>query len=277
MIEKLLRNLPSFRGKLRISRFFFKKEINIQNDIIVKGKYGCIYNLPNLKENIGFEIFINGVYEKESIEFISSRIPSNGTFIDIGANIGAICLPVSLLRPDLHLFSIEASTRVYNYLVYNLQKNKITNCNIQNNAVTDVDGENLNFYSPVDLFGKGSLSAVFTNEAENVISIKLDTLVSEKKITNVDFIKIDIEGYEYFAFKGGEKLLSAKNAPDILFEFTDWAEEFAIGCKPGDAQKLLMQYGYSLWKIGKNGKQIPMYKPLVKGSLMILASKKIFK
>ncbi len=43
--------------------------------------------LPNIKENIGFELFINGVYEEEIINFIMDRLPKIGILIDIGANL----------------------------------------------------------------------------------------------------------------------------------------------------------------------------------------------
>jgi FkbM family methyltransferase len=44
------------------------------------------------------------------------------------------------------------------------------------------------------------------------------------KVNKVNFIKIDVEGYEYTVFKGGKELLSQDDAPDIFLEFVDWAE-----------------------------------------------------
>jgi len=63
----------------------------------------------------------------------------------------------------------------------------------------------------------------------------------------VDFIKIDVEGYEYHVFKGAETTLSRPDAPDILFEFVDWAEEKAAGIAIGDAQRILKSYGYRIF------------------------------
>ena len=39
-------------------------------------------------------------------------------------------------------------------------------------------------------------------------------------------------GFEYFAFKGAEKTLQHINAPDIIFEFLDYAEAAEINLKP---------------------------------------------
>jgi FkbM family methyltransferase len=274
MIEQIFTMLPAFKGKQRLARNIFKNKIETEKNIAIKGKYNCRYLVPNLKENIGFELFINGVYEKETIEFILEKMPLHGTFLDIGSNIGAICLPVCKRRNDIKALAIEASPRVYSYLKKNIQSNAIENCITINKAVSDTDGQMVSFFSPEDLYGKGSMVAVFTNESEEIETITVDTLLNTNNIESLDFIKIDVEGFEYFAFKGAEKLLNAPNAPDILFEFVDWAEELTKTCKPGDAQKLLLEYGYCLWMIDNKNKQTPIYSPVTKGSLMIWATKK---
>ncbi len=213
------------------------------------------------------------MYEEEIVNFIKDHISVNGTLLDIGANIGAITMPLIKQRKDIKVICIEASLHVFNFLKFNVENNQLDNCILLNKAVTDSDGNMVDFFSPNEQFGKGSLSSVFTKDAENVETIKLDTL-AEKNDLKVDFIKIDIEGYEYYAFKGGETLLNADPSPDILFEFVDWAEGLAKDLKPGDAQKLLIQYGYNLFIVSKKGKMTPLSTPLTKGGAMIFASKK---
>ena len=274
LLDEIFRKLPPFRGKQRLARFLHKKKIDHNKDINFTGHFGCKYIIPNLKENIGLELFINGVYEKETIDRIIKNIPLNGTLLDIGANIGAISIPISKLRSDIHIVAVEASKKVYNYLKENVALNKMSNCDIVNNAISDTDGQTVSFFSPDELFGKGSMAAVFTDAAEKIETITLDTLILNKGIEKVDLIKIDVEGFEYLAFKGGMKLLTHPNAPDILFEFVDWAEELAGNIKPGDAQKTLLEYGYSLWEIKSDNKLERITKPLIKGSIMIWASKK---
>ncbi len=142
-----------------------------------------------------------------------------------------------------------------------------------NIAITDVDGEMVSFYSPVELFGKGSVSSVFTDDSEKVETVTLDYLLMINKIKKVDFIKIDVEGYEYAVFKGSKELLSKSNGPDIFLEFAAWAEELSKNAKPGDAQKILFDYGYKLFCL-ENGKLKKIKSPLLKGSADIFATKK---
>jgi FkbM family methyltransferase len=272
MIEKVLRKIPSFRGKQRLARFLFKSKIINSKDIFIKGQYNCSYKFPNLKENIGFELFINGVYEPSAIEFIISQTPENGFMIDIGANIGTIALPVLNTRKDINAICIEASPRVFEYLKFNKQYNNISNCVLINKALTDVDGEIVNFFSPGELFGKGSLSSVYTKDSEKIETISLDSLLKMNRIENVDFIKIDVEGYEYAVFKGSNELLSKNNAPDIFLEFADWAEGLSKNANVGDAQKILFHYGYKLFCFKNRGwKEIES--PLQKGSAALFATK----
>ena len=274
MIGRLLRSLPDFKGKRRLMRYLYSKTVETGSDISLSGRLGIRYLLPNLKESISFDIFTNGIYEPETNSFLNNRIPKQGIFLDLGANIGSITLPLIKQRPDLKVFCVEAAPWIFKYLETNIQANHDgQNVVLINKALLDRNGETLSFYSPSDQFGKGSLSPVFTNEAIQVISITLEELVKQYQLTHVDMIKIDIEGYEYFAFKGAGNLLSKANAPDILFEFVDWAEDRA-GIPKGKAQQFLLDNGYKLFRVTENGSLQNQDKIVVSGSEMLFATKK---
>ena len=197
-----------------------------------------------------------------------------GVLLDIGANIGSIAMPVCTTRPDVKVICVEASRNVFAYLKKNISVNKLENCVLVNKAVTGADNQEVIFFNPDDLFGKGSMASSFTGSSEKIKTVTIDTLLLELKIPEIDFIKIDIEGYEYFAFKGAEKTLLQTNAPDILFEFLDCAETVDRNLKPGDAQKLLLNYGYNLYRIEKHNKLIKQVVALEKGEAMLFATKR---
>lgn len=274
MLQPVFKYIPSFKGKNRCFRFFFRSDIQSKKDVEVKSIFDVAFRLPNINESIGFEIYFNGVYEKETLNFIIKRLPPNSSFLDIGANIGSILLPVAKKRPDVKCYGIEASPRVYDYLAANLAKNNLTNVRVFNEAVSDMDGQEVKFYSPKELFGKGSMSSVFTEEFETVNTIKVDNLIADEKVERISFIKADIEGYEYYAFKGAETLLRKPNAPDILFEFSAWSEGKAEGLKAGDAQALLLHYGYTLYLVEKDNKLARLDNFQTAGDQMIFATKK---
>jgi hypothetical protein len=142
-----------------------------------------------------------------------------------------------------------------------------------NKAVSDIDNVSVKFFSPEDKYGKGSMNNVFTDKVELVNTITLDKLVSDINYRNIGIIKIDVEGFECSVFKGGKEILSKHDAPDILFEFLDWAEESTGIYKAGDSQKILLSMGYDLY-ITNNGKFSKIKSPIYAGYKMIFATKK---
>ncbi|HEX4374035.1 MAG TPA: FkbM family methyltransferase [Puia sp.] len=231
--------------------------------------------MPNLTENIGFEIFINGIYEEETSDFFADKIPLNGVFLDLGANIGAVSIPLIKKRKDIEVICVEAAPYIFTYLQKNLERNHATNVTAINKALFYTDNEEINFYSKDDKFGKGSLSPVFTDEIIKVKTIKIDSLLKDLNISKPDIIKIDVEGYEYHVFKGATELLRKEDAPDIVFEFVDWAEENAKDVAVGAAQKLLMDMGYRIYYFNKQTEQMKeSVDVLKKGFFMLFATKK---
>jgi FkbM family methyltransferase len=272
MLDKFFRKLPLFRGKERLARILFKRAIQSKKDIDIHGRYNCNYILPNIKENVGFEIYINGQYETDTHELLLSIIPFNGTFLDLGANIGSILIPVCKCRPDINALAIEAAPWLFGYLKRNVEINQLKMVKLFNFALFDKDDCEMDFFSPEDKFGKGSLSPVFTSNGVKVYTKKIDTFLTEMQLKQVDVIKIDVEGFEYFVFKGAEKLLGNMNAPIIIFEFVDWAEKRAMGIEPGAAQQYLIDMGFQLYIIQK-GKLVKIYKPFLLGACNLIASK----
>lgn len=275
-VSSFFQYLPLFKGKMRLARLCHKALISNASDIIIEGHDKIRYKVPNLKETIGEELFINGFYEKEIINLVIKNLNDDQAFLDLGANIGAIALAVAKEKKNNKIFCVEASKRVFDYLSYNIEQNNAFNIVPINRALSDVDDMQLSFYAPVDKFGKGSLSPVFTENTEIIDSITLDTLILKYFITNIGVIKIDVEGHEHTAFKGAEKLLQHKNAPKIVFEFVDWAERQAKGLNPGMAQKLLIDYGYRLFTIEKSKNSFKLIKAdkiFYEGCKMFFATK----
>jgi FkbM family methyltransferase len=261
LIQILFNYTPHFKGKLRIARFLVLRK-NKQVTFITPNR--ILYTVPNLIENVSFELFINGIYEKKTLEFICSSIPKNGVFVDVGANIGAICIEVARVRPDVKVYAFEASPRVFEYLAKNINQNGILNIEIFNLAIHDQGGLELPFFSPVDLNGKGSFSPIFTKKSETVRTIRLDDFFNSQIITP-NFIKVDVEGFEMLIFKS----LSNVHLKDciLFFEFVDWAES-AANFKVGEAQKYLLDMGFKLKRFSNN--EI-LKNQLMRGADMIVA------
>ena len=268
-----LRKLPYFNGKARLARMFLKNNGVTFDSCTVEGRHGVQYFVPNTFDTIGFFILIDGIYERKVSRFIVKNMVPGGIFLDLGVNIGAISLPVARKRKDVQILGVEAADEVYAILEKNISLNQLENVAAVNRLLSDSDGDLVPFYSTLERFGKGSISPVFSNDPKLVSSVTIDRLVSDHSLAHVDLIKADVEGYEYVVFKGGQSLLSAPNAPDIIFEFAAWAEGLVKGLSLGDSQRILLEYGYSLFDFYDLGKG-PLPQVVVKGSMLIFASKK---
>ena len=263
-----------FKGKKRLARVLLSPFFLKAKDIDIEGYFDCKYILPNIQESVAFELFINGIYELETHNFLLSVMPRDAIYMDIGANIGSVLIPLCKRRPDIRCFAVEASDWVYKYLVTNIKQNKLEqSVTCINEAMADTAEGYVSFYTNERVFGKGSLSPVFSNEPVQVKRTCFEQLMQQYNLSRVDVIKIDIEGFEYFAFKGGDRLLNSADAPLILFEFVSWAEKHA-GIEPGEAQRLLKSWGYSLYQLNLDGTLKLQETILEEGGATLVASKK---
>jgi hypothetical protein len=82
----------------------------------------------------------------------------------------------------------------------------------------------------------------------------LDEFLLQNSISQVDVMKIDVEGAEYFVFRGAANLLERPNAPLILYEGGYLSKGF--GYHPVETMWLLERHGYSFFVIDSRTGQI---------------------
>ena len=275
VLENMIRRIPDFKGKRRLFRYLYRNKIQNANDIEIQVRDNVKMLLPNIKETLAFDLFINGVYEEFTLQYLQRRLPQNGIFLDLGANIGAITIPLVKIRTDILAVCVEASPDIFRYLQHNLKVNALDeNVRVYNKALWSQSNLRLPFYSWMEKFGTGSLSPVFTDKSIVVETVTIDDILLQLGIERIDFIKIDIEGYEYFAFQGASQLLNDVSAPDILFEFADWAQRSA-GVDPAAEQKYLRACGYGIFKWDYRQMKWKATQDVMEGFEMLLASKRL--
>ena len=249
---KYYRKLPFFKGKSKLGRILFKDNINKNESLEFTAHHNIKYKIPNTFESLGVELLITGIYENKIVRFLNSNIKAGDTYFDIGANIGALGLPIVKNKPSIKYIGFEASPIVFDFLRENFSINEIKYFELYNKVVHEDDNQAMKFYQ-FEKYGKCSLAPTFTEEYTFVNSISLDTFCIKRKIHTINWIKIDVQGFELFVFKGLKQLLQNKKVENILFEFEPWEEE-AAGLEKGAAQNHLLDLGYELFDI--SGKKI---------------------
>ncbi len=262
------------RGKTRLAKALLGSRLEAR-DVELKDRYSNRFLVPSLREPIGFHLLIDGIYEKEVLEFILSRLQTGSTFVDVGANIGAISIPAARKVGDSgRVLAIEASPKVFPYLERNVILNQLSHVRCFNVAASSETGQ-LPFYeAPVDHFGMGSLGTQFDKPPVTIMANTLDQILAEEKIEQVDLLKIDVEGFEVRVLQGAQQLLHGKRPPLIIFEFCDWAEARVPDGKIGDAQQTLLDWGFSIWRLNEYASHRDQLLAVVETGCGMLVAKK---
>ena len=220
-------------------------------------------------------IFANGVYEPDTVEAILRRIPREGVYLDVGANIGAIALPVARQRPDVRVICIEADAGMATILRRNVADNALPNVTVVECLAGPCSKEAVRFYTaPLSKFGMGSIGPQFDLPPVLLRQVALDDLLDDMGIRHVDVMKIDVEGSELGVLQGLTRRLTGSASLKILFEFSDWAEERIEGQAPGVAQAFLHSLDYRIFHLGRRGETGALVgQPLSTGSAMLLSQR----
>lgn len=184
-------------------------------------------------------IYFLGDYEKAEMEILKLFLKKDNTFIDIGANIGIYTLNASkLIGENGIVISFEPFTRNHNTLVNHISLNNLQNIKVEKLAVGEKNGVvNLYYDESEKNLGMVTAGIIESGIKEEVKMVSLDSYLENSSIAKIDFIKIDVEGFEYSVLKGMKDTLE-KYHPTLLVEIS---EE-----KGNDNHTLISQYLKSL-------------------------------
>ena len=183
----------------------YEKYIVDKNEVILWG--GSLPYLEVLKSNV----------ENNYVRFVREYISENAVIIDVGANIGYMSIVASILQPKSRIYATEPGQENYTFLERNIETNDRKNVSAHKFAI----GRENSSGSFMEDHAWGHLTE-FENPLSQQITIRtLDSFVVDEGIDRVDFIKIDVEGFEMQVFEGMTQTLKKFN-PKILFEFNSF-------------------------------------------------------
>jgi FkbM family methyltransferase len=166
-------------------------------------------------------------------------------FFDVGANYGLYTFHAAkLVGIDGCVVAFEPQPRLCKALKMACSKFKSSNVEIVAAAASDHAGTTT-FAIPAMASGTGSLNATHSSSDGATFSVEtttIDTVCLQRGITQVDLIKIDVEGAEYQALKGTSCILRSSQ-PLLWFELNPEAQQRA-GCAIADIFRFLGDLGY---------------------------------
>ncbi|MDX2196359.1 MAG: FkbM family methyltransferase [Cytophagales bacterium] len=176
-------------------------------------RYG--YAFYRIYENHNYEFDTNG--EKQVINKLKN-IGLNTVF-DVGANIGDWSLMICKHFNNAHIYAFEIVPATYNIA----QKNSLNyhNIHLYNFGLSNYLNT-LQINVSASDHHINSLHNIHKLEFNDTVQVHLDTgdnFCAKHNIDNIDFLKIDTEGHDYFVLEGFKKLIEQKKIRIIQFEY----------------------------------------------------------
>ncbi len=201
---------------------------------------------------------------------------------DIGANIGAFSLKLSNIIEKNHRKNYTIHAFEPNNIIFNLFKNNISlNSQYKNNIILNelAIGDNIDYIDFICESENSGNSRIINkvydkSPIQKVKQTTIDEYVSKYNIKNLNFIKIDVEGYEPFVLDGAIETIK-RFSPSLYIEITpDWFRQ--RGRSATELIKTLKDFEYSIFLDMNNDKieyQDTIEKILNQKQVNILAKK----
>jgi FkbM family methyltransferase len=253
-LKKLYRRIlrrPFFIGQYRIFNYLFKKGyLSTENKETVKPLNGNFFIKCNTKTWIGAQIVYLGEYEDYIKNTFKQNINNGDLVLDIGANIGFHTLYFAdLVGKEGKVIAFEPIPSTFSELFENTQLNNFDNIELKNIALGN-ETKQLSVHIDIDSNNPGA-NNLFINGNTKIDCKQGDNVLGDLK---VDFIKIDVEGYELYVLQGLSKLIE-NHKPKIVFEY-DKNYQLKNNDNALAIFDFLNQFNYSFFEInrGRNTK-----------------------
>jgi FkbM family methyltransferase len=167
---------------------------------------------------VGGSLIRKGSYGENEIDRITSLTNAQSSVLFVGTHIGALAIPIA--KKVRTVTAIEANPDTFRLLKLNTMLNNCENINAIQIAASDRKGQFDFLMSKVNSGGSKRMPLVkaynYFYDKPNIIKVNADRLDVVIPADH-DLIVMDIEGSEYFALKGMERLLS--KARHLIVEF----------------------------------------------------------
>lgn len=129
------------------------------------------------------------------IDWLRKHLATGGNYIDIGANVGALTLPLAPL-PGVRVIAVEPGPVALPRLRFNVRVNGFDNVIVEGVALSDQEGE-VQFVSDESDLKYSGINGRWAQGITVTIPAKtLSGLADEHGFDRIDALKIDVEGHE---------------------------------------------------------------------------------
>lgn len=216
-VEQLLCKFSQGHGYKSLIAKIIPNHYQYPIDSIRKAEREGINYQLDISDYVDHNIYFGLTTEENPL--IYESINDGDIVIDVGTNIGHVLMKMAKVNPSGRIFGFEPHPINFQKAVNNLSLNSFKNVEINNIAVSDELGELSFFNERSRNMGGVSLNKSYKGPGR-ISAITLDKFLHENNIEEVDFIKIDVEGFEFKVIKGARMIIE-KCHPKLFIEIND--------------------------------------------------------
>ena len=139
----------------------------------------------------------NPDYNLEELDFLRSRTPIGGVFVDVGANVGTYAMVLARhVGVSGKVIAVEPHPVTHARLAFNRAASGFTQVRLVAAAAGPSDGELMIETDGDNLGASHIVSADRPGNAIKVPSLRLQRMLGDAGADHVDALKIDVEGFE---------------------------------------------------------------------------------
>lgn len=206
-----------------------------------------------------------GVFERDELAFFARFCREGMTVIDVGANVGTYtACAMHRIKNNGVVVAIEPHAESRQYLVRTIDANakklspeNLPRVHVSDAAAASFEGAARLFVNPNNKGDNRLYCSELTpeNDSVEIRSRTIDAILQDLGIHSADFMKLDIQGYEFEAVQGARKTIENSKRMIILSEF--WPD----GIRQASSQhasaylELLSNLGFAIYEL-KSDKMI---------------------
>jgi FkbM family methyltransferase len=179
----------------------------------------------DLREGIDFSIFLLGSFEPSTVKAYSRYLEDGSVALDIGANIGAHTLPMAqLVGSQGRVLAFEPAARSLEKLRANVAANadlaprvSAFQVLLSQAGAVDLPPEIYSSWPVSSASGRHPLHGGVAISTQGATVRTLDEEVAREGLSRVDFVKMDVDGYEMDVLAGAGETLR-RFQPALLME-----------------------------------------------------------
>jgi len=212
----------------------------------------------SMKNNFtSFAVAVLGERDPNVMRFLRRWVRPGFVACDIGANIGTYTVPLArLVGPSGHVISFEPNRPTYACLRQNIRQNRLANVTLIRAAAGPESGT-AGLVVTADNFGEVHLAPPGGVETARVAVTTVDAEVARLRLHRVDFIKIDVEGFELAALRGATRTL-ANNANLVVQTEIVPSHSARYGFEVADLVAFFSAHGYAPYTCDPSGQMHPV-------------------